>query len=155
MRLIAIIGLALALISSAALAQAKDEPLQLVKSFYRKNFDEEKLPMSQRLKALHARAEAKSKELDEPVAGLDFAWTMGAQDADDGWEKTTRFAVLKADENQTTVQVRFRLFRKERIRELRYLLQRENGRWLIDDIVYVDQKGETLSHMFEMGAKGQ
>lgn len=155
MRPIAIVALVLALATSIAPAQTRDEPLKLVKSFYAKNYDEQKMPFSERLKSLLTRAQAKSKALDEPVAGLDFSWTLGAQDADDGWEKTTRFAVKKADERQATIQVTFRLTAKGPRQDLQYLLEREKGRWVIADIVYAGPDRTSLSQLFEQGAKGE
>jgi hypothetical protein len=154
MRLLAFVGLCLALMVSGLWAQSEAEPLQLVKSFYAKNFDDEKLPMTQRLKTLYARATATSKRRNEPVAGLDFSWTLGAQDAEDGWEKTLRFAALKAAANQALVQVRFRLFAKDKEREVHYVLERERGRWVVADIRYLDDN-KSLAKLFEKGAKGE
>ena len=124
-----------------------------MKSFYAADFDDEKLPFSARLKQLLERAEATSKKLDQPVAGLDFSWTLGAQDAEDGWRKTLRFAVLKSDARQTLVQVKLRLFAKSGNRELRYVMEREAGRWVVADIIYAGANTETLSGLFAQGAK--
>lgn len=153
MRLIAFISLFLASIVPAS-SETDPEPLRLVKSFYARNFDDEKLPMSKRLKTLRSRAEATSKKRNEPVAGMDFSWTLGAQDAEDGWEKTLQFAVLKADAQKATVQAKFRLFKNDDGRELHYVLEREGGRWVVADILYVNDK-TTLSKLFEQGAKGE
>jgi hypothetical protein len=155
MRLSAVIALLVCLISHGAFAQTAPEPLQLVRSFYATNFREESMPLSARLKDLLSRAQAKSKELDSPVAGLDFSWTMGAQDADDGWEKTLRLAVLKSDANRAQVQAKLRLFKKEPAREIHYLLEREQGRWVVGDIVYLGPDRYTLSDLLARGAKGE
>ncbi len=154
MRLIAMLSLALALLAAPAMAQSDSEPLRLVKSFYAKSFDDQKLPMSKRLKTLRSRAEATSKKRNEPVAGMDFSWTLGAQDAEDGWEKTLQIAVLKADAQAATVQAKFRLFKNDGGRELHYRLEREGGRWVVADILYVNDK-TTLSKLFEKGGKGE
>jgi hypothetical protein len=148
-------GLVLVLFAAVALAQTAVTPLQLVQSFYAPNFDEERMPLSARLADVLKRAQAKSKELDEPVAGLDFSWTMGAQDADDGWEKTSRFAVLKSDANRAVVQTTIRLFAKEPVREIHYLLEHEQGRWVVGDIVYLGPDRTTLAQLLERGAKGE
>jgi hypothetical protein len=148
-------GLALVLFAALASAQTAVTPLQLVQSFYAPNFDEERMPLSARLADVLKRAQAKSRELDEPVAGLDFSWTMGAQDAEDGWQKTLRLAVVKADDRKAAVQVTFRLFARNGERELHYELVRENGRWVVDDILYVDQDNDTLAGLLEKGARGE
>lgn len=154
MRVVAMSGFALALMVTPMVAQADAEPLRLVKNFYAKNFDDEKLPMSKRLNTLRSRAEATSKKRNEPVAGMDFSWTLGAQDAEDGWEETLQIAVLKADTQKATVQAKFRLFKNDKGRELHYVLEREAGRWVVADILYVNDK-TTLSKLFEQGAKGE
>jgi hypothetical protein len=148
-------GLVLVLFAAVAAAQTAVTPLQLVQSFYAPHFDEERMPLSARLADVLKRAQAKSKELDEPVAGLDFSWTMGAQDAEDGWRKTLRFAVVRADARKAAVQVTFRLFAKNGERELHYELVCENGRWVVDDILYVDRDNDTLAGLLEKGARGE
>lgn len=147
-------GLVFVVLGAAAAAQTAVAPLQLVQSLYAPNFDEARMPLSAQLTDALKRAQAKSKELDEPVAGLDFSWTMGAQDADDGWQKTLRFAVVRADEREAVVQVTFRLSVADGGRELHYELIRENGRWVVADIVYVSQNRDTLAGLLARGANG-
>jgi hypothetical protein len=155
MRLIAIVALVLGVLTALSGAAAQSRaPLPLVKSFYVKGFNDDNLPMTPRLKGLYDGAMAMSKKRNEPVPGIDFSWTLGAQDAEDGWEKTIRYKVLKGDDRQATVQVTFRLFRKDRPRELHYVLERAGQRWLVADVRYVDQK-ETLAGLLTRGAEGE
>lgn len=153
MRLLAIIAFVLGVGLSGASAQTGG-PLPLVKSFYVKNFDEETMPLAPRLKDLSDKATAMSKTLDSPVSGTDFSWTMGAQDAEDDWEKSVRFAVVKADARQAVVQVKFKLSKRDKPRELHYVLERQGEQWLVADIKYVDQK-ETLAGLLARGAEGK
>ena len=108
MRLPALVGLCPALMTGSLAAQAGDAPLRLAESFYAKSFDDETLPMTQRLQALHA---------------------------------------------QPLVEVRFRLFARDKECELHYVLTREGGRWLVADIRYLTDN-VTLAGLFRKGAKG-
>jgi hypothetical protein len=156
MRLLRIaIALTLCLLAPAAVGQTDGEPLRLVQNFYADDFDEQRIPLSRRLADLLAKAQAKSREIDGPVAGIDFSWMTGAQDAEDDWRQTLRIAVLSADPRQAVVEATFRLFASEGERQLRYLIEEEEGRWVVGDIVYVDQDGISLSQLLEQGARAE
>jgi hypothetical protein len=140
----------LTLAATPALAQDAG-PLPLVKRFYAPGFDERTLPMSKSLRRLFAAARARSERDDEPVAGLDFSWTLGAQDAEDGWERTLAYKTLAQTLGNAVIEVRFRNGRPQ---VLQYRMVREGGRWAVDDIEYLTARRK-LSALFERGAKGE
>ena len=148
--LLAAFGLAL-LLSSSALAQAP-APLELVRSFYAPGFDEEKMPLSARLRGLLDAAIANSKKHNAPVTGLDFSWILNAQDAEPGFDKTLSFSETKRGTSDSSVRVTFKNGRDE---ELRYDIKRENGRMVVDDIHYLSGQPTSLSRMLAEGAKEQ
>jgi hypothetical protein len=145
----------LALAAGPAIAQsqlqAQQAPLALVRRFYAPGFDERSLPMSKALRKLFLAAKARSDRDEEPVAGLDFAWTLGAQDAEDGWEKTLVFKAVAQTLGNAIVEVRFRNGAPQ---VLQYRVVKEEGRWVIDEIDYLTAK-EKLSKLFEKGARGE
>ena len=152
--------MALALLTLAALvaappaqaqAQTQAEPMALVKSFYVANFNDEKMPLSARLAKLLDAAIANSKKINSPVEGLDFAWTMNAQDAEDGWEKSAKISETKRQDDRATVRALFR--NNKRDNELLFDMVREGGKWKVDDISSVLRDKWVLSQMLLRGAK--
>ena len=146
---------ALALAAGPAIAQsqpqAQSAPLALVRRFYAPGFDEVSMPMSKALRKLFLAAKARSDRDEEPVAGLDFAWTLGAQDAEDGWQKTLAFRTIVQTLGNAIVEVRFRNGSPQ---VLQYRVVKEDGRWVIDEIEYLTAR-EKLSKLFEKGARGE
>lgn len=126
------------------------QALRIVRGFYARGFREERMPMSRDLRRLYEAALATSRRLDEPVAGLDFSWRLGAQDADDGWEKTLAFRVLEEAAGTATIEASYRSGDRKVVT---YRLLREGGRWRVHDISYAGSK-ETLSDLLRMGARG-
>jgi hypothetical protein len=154
MRLLVFIGLCLAFMTSGlSAAQPEKEALRLVKNLYVKNFTDEKMPMTQKLRSVYRRALANSKRHGEPVAGLDLIWTLNASDSDDDWYKSVRVAILKLEAEEALVQAKFRVFKGRKESEQHYRLVREGGRWRVDDIIYLDPANTTLSRLLETGAK--
>ena len=144
------IGLALLVLLAPLAARAQSgEAIDLVRSFYVPGFDEEKMPLSSRLKTLFDAALANSKQHDMPVSGLDFSWILNAQDAEPGFDKTLQFAELKRTPNAATIRVTFRNGRQE---ELRYEMKREGGKMVVDDIHYVTGQPTSLGKMLVEGA---
>ena len=146
--------LSLALIASpfASVAQAPSEPLALVRSFYAPGFNENALPLSRRLTQLLDAAVANSRKHNAPVTGLDFAWTVNAQDTEPGYERTLQFGEIARSEQSALIRVAFHNRRDE---ELRYELISENGKWVVDDIRYMRGEATTLSKMLKTGATEQ
>ena len=142
---------ALCFAAGPALAQKDAGPLQLVKRFYAPNFDERTLPMSRNLRSLFLAAKSRSDRDEEPVAGLDFSWTTGAQDAEEGFERTLTIKTLVQTLGNAIVEVRFRNGGPQ---HLQYRMAKEGGRWVVDDIEYLTAK-ERLAKLFEKGAKGE
>jgi hypothetical protein len=153
MRVFALIALLFATFAPGqAAAQATAEPMRLVKSFYARDYDEEKMPLSAPLRKLHGCVVALSNKRDEPLAGLNFVWTLGAQDAEEGWEKTLGFKELDRAQGRATIQA---TFRNGDPQEIRYHMIREKGRWVVDDIQYLTGEKTTLSALFRLGLKGE
>lgn len=146
--------LAAALLSSAGsvATAAESAPLRVVKGFYRRNFNQEKMPLSVRLASLYRAAQAESRRRDEPVSGLDFAWTIGAQDSEEGFERTLQFVEKPLGSARSQITVTFRNGGPQRIV---YSLVSEGGRWRVDDIAYSGDGAGTLSAMLERGARGE
>jgi len=147
-----VLSLGLVLSPFASYAQAPSEPLALVRSFYAPGFNEDKMPLSQRLTQLLDAAIANSRKHNAPVTGLDFAWTVNAQDTQPGYERTLQFGEIARSDAAAIIRVAFHNGRDE---ELRYELIRENGKWVVDDIRYMRGEATTLSKMLKTGATEQ
>lgn len=144
-----VVSLALLLSSFAAVAQTPAEPLALVRSFYVPGFNEDTMPLSERLTKLLDAAIANSRKHNAPVTGLDFAWTVNAQDTQPGFERTLQFGEIARSDSTALIRVAFHNGRDE---ELHYQLIRENGSWVVDDIRYLRGDPTTLSKMLATGA---
>jgi len=146
--------LLLTLIASpfSAFAQAPSEPLALVRSFYAPGFNENAMPLSQRLTRLLDAAVANSRKHNAPVTGLDFAWTVNAQDTQPGYERSLQFGEIARSDSAALIRVAFHNGRDE---DLRYELISENGKWVVDDIRYMRGEATTLSKMLKTGATEQ
>ncbi len=139
----------LTLLAAPAAAQ-DDGPQRLVRGFYRPGFDEQRMPLSRRLRRLADAALQRSRRLDEPVAGLDFSWTTGSQDGDGGIERTLAVRTIVQTQGNAVVEARFR---DPEPQVVQYRVVKEGDRWVIDDIEYPALK-ETLSRLLAMGARG-
>lgn len=107
-------------------------------------------PFTRRLKALHDAAMKRSRELDEPVSGMDFDYAVNGQDSDPGLARTVRYQVLSQDEAKAVVKV---TFTNGGPQELHYHMALENGRWLIDDVRSLARDNAwTLSELLRQGA---
>ena len=148
---IALLCLALPVQTQAQAQPAAADPAALVRSFYVANFNDQAMPLSARLARLLDAASANSKKINGPVQGIDFAWHMNAQDANDGWEKTARISEIKRADERASVRATFR--NNNRDNELHYELVRENGRWQVDDVASVRGDKWVLSQMLMRGAK--
>lgn len=135
----------------ATAQQRPADPVALVRSFYVPDYREtEQMPLSPRLAALLKAAQANSRKLESPVAGLDFSWTVAGQDVEDGMLKSLRYGEPVRQGAKTIVKVTFRNFGAA---ELQYDLIEAGGRWLVDDIHSLRKPRWTLSKMLEIGAK--
>lgn len=151
---------ALAVLPFPAVAQTTapvfDTPLAAVKAFYDLAIKDEQRPYSQKLRALFTAAIRKSEETNEPVSGLDFDPTIGAQDSDGQFRKTLQFATIPVAIGKATVEVRLRVFKDQPEITLLYDVIREDGAWKVDDISNPDKNdGWRLSTMLIAGAKGE
>jgi hypothetical protein len=129
---------------------SQTDPTATVRWFYPLRIEEELPPYSARLQKLFEAALANSKKLDAPVAGLDFAFQVNAQDTEPGYEKTLRFSPRRTDGKRTRVRVTLRNFRQV---ELIYDLVFENGRWVVDDVRSTREPRWVLSRLYMTGAK--
>ena len=82
------------------------------------------------------------------MPGLDFDYSCGCQDYDDGFRRTLRIALVSREGTGAEVVATFRLFDQDG--EVRFDLVHENGRWLIDDARRPGPDGWTLSHLLQM-----
>lgn len=151
-----VFAVALAASPAAALAQAaapaaRPDPLRVLRAIYAnpgKTRSPE--PFSRRLAGLAEAARKRSRELDEPVAGLDFDYAVNGQDHDPGLARTVRYEILQQGPASAEVKV---AFRNGGPQELRYDLVLENGRWLIDDVRSLTRDNAwTLSALLREGA---
>lgn len=134
-------------------APAAADPVAFVRSLYASlGRPAEDGNFSVRLAALRAAAMAKSRELDEPVAGIDFDFRIDAQDHEPGTARSVRVDLIRAEGDRAEVRARFRNGGPQ---ELRYTLVREGGRWVIDEVTYTGRsEGNLLSKLYEQGAAG-
>lgn len=144
-----VLFLSVALSPGMSGAQAPSEPLTLVRSFYAPGFNENNMPLSERLTKLLDAAVANSRKHNAPVTGLDFAWTVNAQDTQPGYERTLQIGEIARSDGSALIRVAFHNRRDE---ELRYELIRESGKWVVDDIRYMRGEATTLSKMLKTGA---
>lgn len=131
-------------------AQASAEVTGFVRALYASPMAAQNAPVSTRLDRLRAAALANSKRINAPVAGLDFAFELNAQDSEPGFQKTLRIAQLRNDGKRARVRA---TFRNHRPVELWYELVRENGVWVIDDVQSRRDPRWTLSGLYTAGAK--
>jgi len=141
--------LALALVLPAH-AQQANQPLELVRSFYAPDFDEQRMPLSNRLQKLLDAAIDNSRKHDMPVSGLDFSWILNAQDAEPDFDKTLKFSETEHKKTSALIRVTFHNGRDE---ELLYEMKQESGRWVVDDIRYLKGQPTRLSDMLRAGAQ--
>ncbi len=141
---------ALSLLAAPVLAQDQG-PIQLVRRFYRPGFDERQMPLSRPLRQLVAAAMERSRRLDEPVAGLDFAWATGTQDGDEDIERTLVVRTVVQTLGNAVVEARFR---DPEPRVVQYRVVKEEGRWVIDDIEYPAIR-QRLAKLLARGARGE
>lgn len=155
--------LALGLAAAAAPAAAQTDParqlaravaqepgLRLVRTFYAPGFDARRIPFARRLRPLVESVVARSRREEAPVAGLDFGWTIGAREAEEGFERTLALRTLAQTIGSAVVEARFRNGRPQVVQ---YRVVREEGRWVVDDIEYVTGR-EKLSALLQRGARG-
>lgn len=137
---------------SAAPAEpdTQSDPMAVVRWFYPLRPETAPPPFSTRLQKLFEAADANSKKLNAPVAGLDFAFQVNAQETKPGYEKTLRFAPRRSDGKRTRVRVTLRNYRAV---ELIYDLVVENGRWVVDDVRSTREPRWVLSRLYMSGAK--
>lgn len=133
-------------------AQKADDPLVPLKRIYAGEtaIVDKPAPFSKRLKALEDAASKRSKELNEPVAGLDFDFRINGQDFEPGTFKSVRYKRIERKGDRASVAV---TFKNGTAQELRYNLVRENGQWLIDEVRNEKKDPWVLSKLYEEGAK--
>lgn len=148
---------ALALVSAPAFAQqAPASPLDAVKRVYDPKVKDAQRPYSARLKRLYAAAQRKSRQINEPVSGLDFDPTTNSQDADDDFRKSLTFSVEPRPGGNALVIVKLKVFKDAAETVLHYEIVPEGQGFAIDDIVNpAKTEGWRWSKMLEAGAKGQ
>ena len=152
-------GLALTAVPAVAQTQPKPsvqpagpDPLAPLKWVYaRIDKARDREPFSKRLDALLKAAVKRSRELGEPLPGLDFDYAVNGQDTEKGTAKSVRYTITAQDAGRARVTVNFRNGGPQ---ELRYALVFESGKWLIDDVSNA-KKGEEwiLSALYIEAAK--
>jgi hypothetical protein len=139
--------------AAPALAQTapKSDPAAPIRALYAKpGAARSREPFTKRLQALQAAAIKRSRELDEPVSGLDFDYVVNGQDHEDGMARSVRIAVLSQSEARAEVKV---TFRNGPLQELRYDMALEGGRWLVDDVRSLTKdQSWVLSELYREGA---
>ena len=150
---------ALAALAAPAFAQgapALDNPLAAVKRVYDPKVKDAQRPYTKKLRALYAAAIKKSKQLNEPVSGLDFDPIISGQDSDDDYRKTLKFSVEPRGAGNAVVVVKLKQFKTEPEVTIFYDVVLDGTEWKIDDISNPAKEfGWRLSTMLIAGAKGQ
>ena len=139
--------------AAPALAQTapKSDPAEPIRALYaRPGAARSREPFTKRLQALRAAAIKRSRELEEPVSGLDFDYSVNGQDHEDGMARSVRIAVLTQSDSRAEVKV---TFRNGAPQELRYDMALEGGRWLVDDVrSLTNDTAWVLSELYREGA---
>lgn len=121
-----------AAIPGLALAQSADDPVATVREFYAVANETNDLRFfTAGLRRLFERQRRRARELDSPLPGLDADYLCNCQEEQDNWKTTLRYEQIARSGAVARVRVRFHNFQD---REALFTLNRENGRWLIDDI---------------------
>ncbi len=139
-----------AVVAPAPEPEPANDPMAVVRWFYPLRVETSPPPFSARLQKLFEAADANSKKLNAPVAGLDFGFQVNSQDTEPGYEKTLRFTPRRSDGKRTRVRVTLRNYRAV---ELIYDLVFENGRWVVDDVRSTREPRWVLSRLYMSGAK--
>lgn len=154
-----ILGAALVMLSSPAFAQGKpalDTPLAAVKMIYDPKVKDAQRPYSKKLRMLYAAAVKKSKQLNEPVSGLDFDPIISGQDSDDDFRKTLKYSVEPRTPGNAVVVVKFKQFKADPEVSVFYDVILEGNEWKVDDISNpAKDHNWRLSTLLIAGAKGQ
>lgn len=134
-------------------AVVASDPVQTLKAFYgARDKSLGKEPFTRRLAALQAAAVKRSRQINEPVSGLDFSFEIDGQDSEPGTLASVRYEVLSKDAQRASIKV---TFRNGGPRELHYDMVSEGSRWLIDDVRRVGKDAWMLSDLYRKGAAGK
>lgn len=154
------VAASLVALTTPALAQAKKtvyaSPLAAVQAVYDPKVKEAQRPFSAALRKVYAAAQKKSRQLNEVVSGLDFDPTIAAQDNDEDFRTTLKYAVEPRPNRNALVIVKLKVFKDAAETTLHYEVIPEGEGFVIDDIVNPDPKeGWRWSKLLAAGAKGQ
>ncbi len=154
-----VLAAAMAAFAAPAFAQGKpvlDTPLAAVKMVYDPKVKDAQRPYTKKLSALYAAAVKKSKQLNEPVSGLDFDPIISGQDSDDDYRKTLKYSVEPRGAGKALVVVKLRQFKTEPEVTIFYDVVLDGTEWKIDDISNPSKEHSwRLSTLLIAGAKGQ
>lgn len=137
--------------------KAGPDPVATIKAYYNAKPGWEEGFYSRRLRALYAAASKKSKELDQPVSGIDFAPAISGQDADDDFRKTLKLTLGEHSGTFAKVKAVFMRFKTDKAEtRVDYTLVIEGTAWKIDEIENPakNEEGWVFSKLLEAGAKG-
>lgn len=130
-------------------AQGADDALKVVRGFYVVEVSPDYAPYSKRLDTLWQAALKRSKELNEPVAGLDFAFYMNGQDSEDDYLKSVQVNLANQDGSRAQINV---TFQNGGPQELIYSMVREADAWRVDDVRSTKGEAWLLSDLLREGA---
>ncbi len=137
-------------------ASAGSDPVAVVRRVYDPKVKYNQRGYSARLNRLLQAAQRKSRQLNEVVSGLDFDPTINAQDSDDNFRETLRYAVRSQGADRAVVEARMRISKGAPEQTIVFELVLENKVWRIDDIVNPAQTdGWRWSKLLEAGARGE
>jgi hypothetical protein len=150
---------AFAALATPAFAQGKpalDTPLAAVKMIYDPKVKEAQRPYSRKLRALYAAAIKKSKQVNEPVSGLDFDPIISGQDSDDDFRKTLKYSVEPRTPSTAVVVVKLKQFKTEPEITIFFDVILDGTDWKVEDISNpAKDHNWRLSTLLIAGAKGQ
>jgi hypothetical protein len=132
-----------------AQAPATADPLDTLRKIYSGPRARDAEPFSRRLNALYQATIKRSRELNEPVEGLDFEYSTNAQDHEPGTYASVRMSLLARAGAKAKAKV---TFKNGGPQELHYELVLEGGVWLVDDITSHGEQKWRYSQMLRKGA---
>ncbi len=147
-----LIATCLLLTALSARPAIASDPLEPLKYIYANiNTGRDKEPFSAGLQELYDAAVKRSEELQEPVSGLDFDYSINGQDYEESTAASVKYEIVSQDDTNAEVKVTFKNFN---MHELRYFLANEGGDWLVDDVVSKTPDSEWIySELLKEGAK--
>lgn len=117
-----------------------EDPALMVRNLYPDAPErmEERVPLTDRLRALFIKENRITCETDNPIGRLDFDWVVNGQDAlitEVSVESSDQLAILEDEPPRMVVTAKFKNF--ETPMELQFYWQKADDGWRLDDVTSV------------------